>query len=894
MKKSVIFYTFLGIFLVLWASCSTKKDSFTARSYHSVTTEYNILYNGGLAYNEGILNLKKNYKNNFWEILPTEPFIYKEIKKDEEPESDPNFETAETKATKAIQKHAMNIENRERNPQMDEAHLLLGKARYYDGRFIPALEAFNYVFYKYPTSNHYVEAKIWREKTNIRLENEAVAIKSLEEILLTPKLKDSLKSMANAALAQAYINTNEYECALKHIKEAHTFAKMNDQKARYLFIKGQLYEKLQVVDSAKTAYQEVIKMNRKAPRIMHVWAHAKLSLPEDPTKNDSIIFLEKFNKHLENRENRPHIDVFAHHLGLYYERQKNFPKAIEWYNKSLRKPSNDTYLTASNYRNIADIYFDKPLYKIASQYYDSTLTKLPEKSKEFRAIKKKRDNLDDVIKYEDIANQNDSILSLVSMSEFDRRTYFERYIEQLKIKDAIAEAQKIEAEKLAQLKQANSAKQSVKIQENSDFGSSAMAPPSNIPSTKGELLSNNFKEEKAEKENFKSPVSSYSTSSNFYFYNPQTVAYGKKTFQTNYGTIGLKDNWKYEAVATTDTNENEEVTDKTAEKQPEKENEKYSVDYYLKQIPTETKAIDSLAKDRNFAYFMLGGIYSEQLKKYELAIDKYEKLLQNKPEERLILPSEYNLYKIYEKLNPEKAIALKNKIITTYPESRYAQLLSNPNAILDNSQNPETIYKNTFKNFEEEGDLTATLVAIEKHTTNFNGEPIVSKFELLKANVLARLQGLEAYKKQLQFVALTYPNTEESKEAQELLSTAIPKLEALKFEEKSTGNWKLVYEIPMLENANSTKIIEKVTKFVMDKQDNRIFISMDTYSPNQCFLVVHGFVNYEQALANKSIIQDAKAYKVPQEPIIISSENYKIVQIKKNITDYPKPNQPKP
>jgi hypothetical protein len=32
-----------------------------------------------------------------------------------------------------------------RNFQIDEAYLLLGKARYYDQRFIPALDAFNYI-----------------------------------------------------------------------------------------------------------------------------------------------------------------------------------------------------------------------------------------------------------------------------------------------------------------------------------------------------------------------------------------------------------------------------------------------------------------------------------------------------------------------------------------------------------------------------------------------------------------------------------------------------------------------------------------------------------------------------------------------------------------------------
>ena len=71
----------------------------------------------------------------------------------------PDFERAEEKATKAIQKHSMNIQGSEKNPQMDEAQLFLGKSRYYRQRFVPALEAFNYVFHKYPTSDKIYEIK---------------------------------------------------------------------------------------------------------------------------------------------------------------------------------------------------------------------------------------------------------------------------------------------------------------------------------------------------------------------------------------------------------------------------------------------------------------------------------------------------------------------------------------------------------------------------------------------------------------------------------------------------------------------------------------------------------------------------------------------------------------
>ena len=153
-----------------------------------------------------------------------------------------NFERAETKATKAIQKHSMNIEGGEKNPQMDEAHLMLGKARYYDQRFVPALEAFNYVLYKYPNSDKIYEVKIWREKTNMRMDNDALAVTNLRKLLKEIKFKDQIFADANATLAQAFLNLKEQDSAVAKLKLATEFTKSNEEKARYQFILGQVYE----------------------------------------------------------------------------------------------------------------------------------------------------------------------------------------------------------------------------------------------------------------------------------------------------------------------------------------------------------------------------------------------------------------------------------------------------------------------------------------------------------------------------------------------------------------------------------------------------------------------------------------------------------------------------
>src|SRR5690554_1580485 len=175
--KSIYKITLFLLAIAFLAACSRKKNTFLSRNYQAVTTEFNTLYNGEVAYANGKQQLALGYNDNFWEVLPVER-IYVEEAEAKAPGASKNvdFNRAEEKAAKAIQKHSMYIDGREHNPQIDEAYMLLGKARYYYGRFIHALDAFDFILNRYPTSNNINVAKVWKAKTNSRLNNEEFAI----------------------------------------------------------------------------------------------------------------------------------------------------------------------------------------------------------------------------------------------------------------------------------------------------------------------------------------------------------------------------------------------------------------------------------------------------------------------------------------------------------------------------------------------------------------------------------------------------------------------------------------------------------------------------------------------------------------------------------------------
>ena len=98
-----------------------------------IPTMYNVLYNGNLALEKGKKELAEKHTENYFEILEVEPEVRSQIY-NLKGEGNPDFDRAEEKAIKAIQRHSMVFDGKQKNRKIDDAYMLLGKARYYNGR----------------------------------------------------------------------------------------------------------------------------------------------------------------------------------------------------------------------------------------------------------------------------------------------------------------------------------------------------------------------------------------------------------------------------------------------------------------------------------------------------------------------------------------------------------------------------------------------------------------------------------------------------------------------------------------------------------------------------------------------------------------------------------------
>ncbi|RTY88433.1 tetratricopeptide repeat protein [Flavobacterium sp. RSP15] len=839
-----------------------------ARNSHALSTKYNILYNGQVGLDKGVLAVNANSDDDFWQLLPVEKMqIVEDFTSTTKPKNT-DFELAEAKATKAIQKHSMNIGGREKNSQIDEAYLMLGKARYYDQRFVPALDAFNYILYKYPNSSKIYEAKIWREKTNMRLGNDALVIKNISKLVEDHDLKNQVFADANALLAASFFNLEEKDSAVAKIKNAIEYTKINQEKARYRFVLGQLYQGLGYKDSAVASYQSVIDMNRKSERRFVIQAHAKKAELFDYEKGDFNSFVETYDELIEDRENRPYKDMIFHQMAVFYDKQNRQEQALDFYNASLKTSSKDTYLVASNYRNLGNLYFRNADYPVAAKYYDSTLVKLNTKSREFNKIQKIRSNLDEVILYEALAKRNDSILNVVAMNPVDRQTYFEKYIVQLKEKE---EVKRLLAEQ-------NKAKQE-NIERNNSIGSGD--PASDQESAKPIRISPMMPPT--------IPSETTQSAGSFYFYNPTTVAFGKVDFKKNWGERTLNGNWRLSSGNANPTLGAASVEDsQSVEKKTESNKiiEEHTPDFYLKQLPTAQIEVDSIAKERNFAYYQLGIIYKEKFKENSLAIAKLEQLLNNNPEEKLVLPAMYNLYKLYQITDVNMATTMKKEITIRFPDSRYAQIINNTNPdAISQTETPESVYAKWYKAFQEE-QFIAVIEHSDSLITQFSGEDIVSKFELLKASAIGKLKGVTAYKNALQEVADNYPNSEEGKGAQVILNDQIPFLEKMELNTTDSNNWKILYQVGSRDDKNTKAVEEKIKMFIASENLQKLYYSYDIYTEKENFITIHGIKSRVYATDITLVLAENIKYKITDAAIVVSGENYKVIQIKKNLETY--------
>ena len=393
----------LILFVALIISCSSKKESFI--SLKPIKAKYNILFNGNLFLDEGVKKLEDLYTENYWEILP--PIMLNNVLELESDYPTKNFTRSEEKAIKVIQKFGN--ENNLDSDYINEAYLLLGKARFYDKRFISSLQAFNYITKQKKTSETWFEANFWKALINSNLGQKNLANSIIDQAMNNESIPDENKSKLYLAKSEINYSNQEYESLILNLKKSINFSKDKNQNARSNFILGQVYMQKGLKDSSKVYFTKTINLHKNKSSDLVVNSKLfNLNLNIESNAKD----YSKLSSDLRSFGQVPRINFYNAKNLLQMNEDAEAKKLLK---QAIRINEKDKSLFTNAYNELFLNELKNKNYLNSSNYLDTLITYYSPSSKQFLVLNEQRDKLNLI---SDLVKQNKEIDSLIYMSQF--------------------------------------------------------------------------------------------------------------------------------------------------------------------------------------------------------------------------------------------------------------------------------------------------------------------------------------------------------------------------------------------------------------------------------------------------------------------------------------------
>ena len=703
------------------------------------------------------------------------------------------------------------------------------------------------------------EGQLWLVKTLIERDNFETANRYMSDLDEYSNFNRSLQAEYDAVKAYLHIKNQDFPSAISSLEKAIENEPDKIKKARYSFINGQLFQIAGDESKALEFYQLAFKLNTDPEMDFY----AALNIARNTGEEGAGKAKENLEKMLKEEKNAPYIDQIYFALGVLEFQSGNFEEAISLLKTAIEN-SPDPSRNLEAYYYLAKISFDQGDYISAKTYYDNTLTVMSTKDPRFPEVKRMSDNLQEIASYLSIIVEQDSLLKLSEMSD-----------EELKLI-----ASKIKAESKTELGQPEA--------ENIDNPLLLGKNPKRSLNTFTSISAGN----------------SVSTST-FFAYDEKNLKRDQRDFEKKWGNRPLADNWRrLNAIVLL-----EAETSNVAEKE-EKEIELVSdeeIESLIGALPKSPEEKLTAELKIQEALFKLGVLYRNKLVNPQKSVDALKELLKRFPKTNYEPEALYYLYISY--LDLEKndlANSTKKIIVDKFPNSKFAQVLTNPNylAELENEEKKlERFYELAYSFFKNGNYQNAYDKANEARSSFGIQNKYQAKFALLAAMCLGNLQGENEYKMALREIVGKYPNTEEQSRAREILRllgdaiAALPgnaKADDQRFKDEADQIHYIVIAMPDDNNIlNEAKISISNYNLKYHKNDklriSNLYLGTDE-SNRFPLLVIRRYENKEDAmkyyLGVQRNLKEFISSKVNFSVYPISQNNYREILRSKSLAGY--------
>ena len=679
----------------LLLSCSTKKNTGLTRFYHSTTAHYNTLYNGRVAFEEGLEAQQKGHVDNYTELLP----MYIVADKKTAAMGKGNFETAIEKSQKAIKKHSIKrkpkkpsgrmtdkqkayFARKEFNPYLRHAWMMMADAQFQTGDFIEAAASYHYIIRLYsdqPAIASVARAKLARCYVLLDWPYDAEDVfNKIRRDSISPRGEREL----TASRAAYYIATGQYGEAIEPLSQSIRHASGKLQRARLYYLLGQLRQQ---TGDKEGAYKALRKCTRLNPPYELAF-NARILQTEVMADGQGKAMIRKLRRMTKNPNNANYLDRIYYAIGNIYLASRDTMNAIYAWEKGVEESTQNGFAKAVVLQHLGELQWERENYIDATDCYNQLVSLMDKEHEDYKEVERRSKVLTEIEPHLSAVKLQDSLQALAKLPEKEYLAAIDRVINDLKKKEKEQEKKEFERQQ--------------------EGGTTAAKPGTPATGTTNQA----------------GAVRRGTQSATFYFYNAQTVQQGKQAFQRRWGNRANEDNWRFsqkEGLAGSsgagDTDESgdwgeledleEEDLEEEQRLKDSLENDPHQREYYLKQIPFTEEQVEASNQLIRDGLYHGGVLEMDKIGNFPLARTTLNRVVSDFPDFEHIDDVYYHLFLLAmrrgDDAEQDSYLAL---LRDSFPESPYTKTITHPR-YLELAQFgkhlEDTLYAQTYDAYKE-------------------------------------------------------------------------------------------------------------------------------------------------------------------------------------------------
>lgn len=642
------------------------KLGYPGRFIQNTVTHYNYTFNAARKLNEVLSRAKTDFKDDYSKLLPFYNYTLEATAKDSL-----NLDTIVQKASSGIALHDL------RNDWVDNLYLLWGAAYYFQKKFDSAYQLFQFINYAFapkekdgyyktigsardgnqsnsvatpekkgmltqltsePPSRN--DAFIWQIRNYLAQDQFSEAATLTEMLRRDPKFPNRLMNDLEEVTALRFYKQEKWDSAAYHLASALEAAPTQQEKARWEYLTGQLYEQSGQFSEAKKFFNRTIP--HTTDLILEIYARlGAIRVNKTVGTADIERNVQELYKMAEKEKYTEYRDIIFYMAAQMDLTGNNQERAYESLLKSTKASTNSVAQRNKAFLQLAEISYAKGEYSTAYNFYDSV--KLDDKTlPDPKSIQDRKKALSLLAINMDVLQRQDSLLRIASLPEEERKEFVRKVVRQLRKEEVAKMTPGISNNPLAV----------------------------NTPPTQGLFTTGGEKGE-------------------WYFYNAASRNRGLAEFKAKWGNRPNNDNWRRSSSQQSSIGLNPANPADSSSKNLTSANEQETdFESLYNKLPLTEAQLQLTNDSISNALLQAGKILIQEIEDCQAGTPLLERLANKYPQFDKLSEALFNCYLCYQKNGPaQKAAAIKSQLATLFPNDPFTKMITGS---IDSPQGPST------------------------------------------------------------------------------------------------------------------------------------------------------------------------------------------------------------